>query len=103
MQVGYMDFVGNIGKGNDSKSKGKPIILKRLLPAAEVYGMLWLPAGSCGAPAVQSRGDRPPAPTSRWVGNGFSAMTGQPCNLLLQGQSDTAFTVSFRVFEQMSE
>lgn len=63
--MGCMDFVGHIGKGNDSKSEGKPIILKRLLPAAEVYGMLWLPAGSCGAPAVQSRGDRPPRPNQQ--------------------------------------
>lgn len=66
--MGRMDFVGNVGKGNDSKSKGKPIILKRPLPAAEVYGMLWLPPGSCGAPAAQSRGDRLPSASS-WVGN----------------------------------
>ena len=69
MRVECMDFVGNIGKGNDSKSGSKPIILKGLLPADEVYGVLWLPPGSCGAPAVQSRGDRPPTPPSRWIGN----------------------------------
>lgn len=66
--MGPMDFVGNIGKGNDSKSKGKPIILKGPLPAAEAYGVLWLPPGSCGAPAAQSRGDRLHS-TSRWIGH----------------------------------
>lgn len=63
-----MGFVGNAGKGNDSKSKGEAIILKGPLPAAEVYGVLWLPPGSCGAPAAPSRGDRHPS-TSRWIGN----------------------------------
>lgn len=49
-----MGFVGNAGKGNDSKSKSKAIVLKGPLPAAEVYGVLWLPPGSYGAPAAQS-------------------------------------------------
>ena len=43
-----------------------------------------------------------PLPAAGLV-TGFSVMTGQLCNLLLPGQSNTAFTVSFRVFEQMSE
>lgn len=34
---------------------------------------------------------------------GFSMMTGQLCNLLLPGQSNTAFTASFRVLEWTSE
>lgn len=65
--MGPMDFVENAGRGNDNKSKGKGI-LKGPLPAAEVYGVLWLPPGSCGALAVQTRGDRL-SYTSRWTGN----------------------------------
>lgn len=68
MRVEPVDFVRNTGKGNDSKSKDKAIILKGPLPAAEVYGVLWLPPGSCGAPASQSRGDSLPS-ISRWIGN----------------------------------
>ena len=45
----------------------------------------------------------PPPPPAGGLVTGFSVMTGQLCNLLLPGQSNTAFTVSFRVFEQMSE
>lgn len=65
-----MHFVGKAGKGNDSKLKGKAIILKGPLPAAEVYWMLWVPPGLCEAPAAQHRGDRLPF-TSRWIGNGI--------------------------------
>jgi hypothetical protein len=49
-----MDFVGKAGKGNDSKSRDKAIVLKGPLPAAEVYGVLWL-LGSCGALAAQEQ------------------------------------------------
>lgn len=55
-----MDFVEKAGKGNDSKSEGNAIILKRPLPAAEVYGALWLPPDSCGASAAQHRGEKFP-------------------------------------------
>lgn len=65
-----MDIVGKAGKGNGSKLKGKAIILKGPLLAAEVYWMLWVPPGLCEAPAAQHRRDRLPF-TSRWIGNGI--------------------------------
>lgn len=40
MEVGLIDFVGNIGKGNDSKLKGKVIIVKGFFYVVEVYGVL---------------------------------------------------------------
>lgn len=60
MQAGPMDFVEKAGKGNDNKSNGNAIILKRPLPAAEVDGGLWLPPDSCGASAAQHGGERFP-------------------------------------------
>lgn len=68
MLAGPIDFVRNARKGNDSKSEGKAITLKGPLPAAEVYGVLWLPPGSCGALAAETRGDRL-LYSSRWRGN----------------------------------
>lgn len=59
--MGPTDFVRNARKGNDSKSKGKAIILKRPLPVAKVYGVLWLPLGSCGA--LESRPEEIDSPT----------------------------------------
>lgn len=60
MQAGPMGFVEKAGKGSDNKSKGNAIILKGPRPAAEVYGVLWLPPGFCEASVAQHRGGRVP-------------------------------------------
>lgn len=102
VQAGPMDFAGEAGKGNDSKLKGKANVLKDTLPAAEVYWVLWVLPGPV-RPQLPNAEEIDSSSLADGLVMGFRVVTGQLCNLLLSGQSNTAFPASFRVFEPISE